>query len=58
MTMTELANTMLQMVEVIGDRKVNFIEEETGDTRYVAGISFDIRPQFSLDILVTKSVRQ
>lgn len=41
MKMTELANLLMMTAETLGDREVAFVEEGTGEVRYVEGLSFD-----------------
>lgn len=41
MRMTELANELVKMAEVFGDREVTVMNEETGEILYVEGMSFD-----------------
>ena len=42
MKMTELANALLKVAKICGDREVTLVEEGTGEIRYIAGLSFDV----------------
>lgn len=41
MKMSDLANVLQATIAVSGDREVTFIDEGTGEIRYVEAISFD-----------------
>ena len=41
MKMSDLANVLQATIKVAGDREVTFIDESTGEIRYVEAVSFD-----------------